>query len=485
VASVAVGDKGLRSRQPSAGDETDEEQRTGAPADVAVRSAPPWLISATVHLLILILLALASVAKDDKPYLSLQAVVADTLGEQLIEDDLQSALLKVPLPETAEPLLSKDLTPAEIPFAAPPNVAIDPSGTAASSDIQAPSIGLALTGREKGAREALLAAYGGNELTEGAVTAGLAWLARQQDTRTGLWSLRGPYANGSMTENRVAATAMALLAFQGNGNTHKAGTHSRFVARGMEALLKNQGPDGDFFPDAEGSFNHPMYSRAIALIAICELYGMTKDAKYRQRAQRALDYAVKSQSPELGGWRYVPCEDSDTSVTGWFVMALQSGLMAGLDVPTPTLDRVRKYLDSATTDGVRYAYRPGAEPSVTMTAEALLCRQYLGWPRDEPRLREGVKYLLANPVTYKDQNTYYWYYATQVLHHMGGKEWDQWNRVMREQVPKQQVKEGKERGSWEPGHDGTWGPMAGRLYTTCLSLYLLEVYYRHLPLYKH
>jgi hypothetical protein len=25
--------------------------------------------------------------------------------------------------------------------------------------------------------------------------------------------------------------------------------------------------------------------------------------------------------------------------------------------------------------------------------------------------------------------------------------------------------------------------MAGRLYTTCLSTYMLEVYYRHLPLY--
>ena len=67
---------------------------------------------------------------------------------------------------------------------------------------------------------------------------------------------------------------------------------------------------------------------------------------------------------------------------------------------------------------------------------------------------------------------------------MGGSEWDRWNKVMREQVPTQQVKNGKEQGSWDPGHDGTWGPMAGRLYTTCLSIYLLEVYYRHLPLYQ-
>ena len=28
-----------------------------------------------------------------------------------------------------------------------------------------------------------------------------------------------------------------------------------------------------------------------------------------------------------------------------------------------------------------------------------------------------------------------------------------------------------------------WGGQAGRLYVTCLSTYMLEVYYRHLPLY--
>ena len=25
----------------------------------------------------------------------------------------------------------------------------------------------------------------------------------------------------------------------------------------------------------------------------------------------------------------------------------------------------------------------------------------------------------------------------------------------------------------------------GRLYTTCLCLYMLEIYYRHLPIYQH
>jgi hypothetical protein len=165
-------------------------------------------------------------------------------------------------------------------------------------------------------------------------------------------------------------------------------------------------------------------------------------------------------------------------------MALQSGLMAGLEVQSPTLDAVSKYLDMATPDGSFYSYQVNEEPTLPMTAEGLLCRQYLGWERDDPRLRAGVELLLENPVTYEDENVYYWYYATQVLHHMGGDEWDQWNNVMRQRVPERQTTDGPERGSWEPAND-RWGHHGGRLYTTCLSIYLLEVYYRHLPIYKH
>jgi hypothetical protein len=55
--------------------------------------------------------------------------------------------------------------------------------------------------------------------------------------------------------------------------------------------------------------------------------------------------------------------------------------------------------------------------------------------------------------------------------------------MMCQLLPKQQVKQGKERGSWDPEGDA-WGDVGGRLYVTCLSIYMLEVYYRHLPLYR-
>jgi hypothetical protein len=210
---------------------------------------------------------------------------------------------------------------------------------------------------------------------------------------------------------------------------------------------------------------------------------MTKDPAFLEPAQLAVDYAVKNQAPE-GGWRYTPGSDTDTSVTGWFVMALQSAMMAGLEVPSTTLDRIMQYLDSVSeADGSRYKYqqyRNGYSPA--MTAEALLCRQYIGWSRSDPRLIAGVEYLADNPIIWTDKDVYYWYYATQVMHHMEGDYWKEWNRVMKRVIPGYQETKGKEAGSWSNAGD-RWSNQGGRLYTTCLCTYMLEVYYRHLPVY--
>jgi hypothetical protein len=67
---------------------------------------------------------------------------------------------------------------------------------------------------------------------------------------------------------------------------------------------------------------------------------------------------------------------------------------------------------------------------------------------------------------------------------MDGDDWNRWNQVMRQAIPEAQTKTGNDRGSWPPAGD-RWGAHGGRLYVTCLSIYMLEVYYRHLPIYKY
>lgn len=459
-------------------DDPDAEER---PPDV-VKAAPPWLISMVVHMVLLIVMGLLYMVypRDDQP--KLEVVWAERLGEQTLDS---TVLTSSPEPiETLDTTWSQDLQLVEDPLAAPPTLEIDPlvTGMTATSDVAAPTIGMALSGREKGAKKALLAAYGGTKLTEEAVFKGLQWLKKNQ-RKDGSWSLAGPYSDGATQENSAAATAMALLAFQGAGNTHREGEFKDVVAKGWDWLLKQQDAEGNFV--RESIYNQRLYTQAQCTIAICELYGMTHDKKYQKPAQLAIDYAIKAQDPQLGGWRYTPRQDSDLSVTGWFVMALQSAMMAGLEVPSPNLDNISKFLDAAQhNDGAQYAYKVGQASTLPMTAEGLLCRQYLGWKHEDPRLRAGVALLLGTPIDYSDQNVYYWYYATQVVHHMGGQEWEQWNSVMRNALPNAQTKTGAEAGSWAPSSD-RWGANGGRLYVTCLSIYMLEVYYRHLPIYKH
>jgi hypothetical protein len=372
-----------------------------------------------------------------------------------------------------------------------PNVSdVAPNAVLPTGILNAPTtIGVALTGREPGMKEALLRSYGGTGKTEGAVALGLKWLAAQQHP-SGLWSLSGPYTGGTGAENIEAATAMALLAFQGAGYTPLGDPQHPFtqvVRRGWDALLKRLEADGRFFHEMPGT--HQLYTQAQCTIVLCELYAMTGEAQYFEAAQKAVDYCVRVQSPQ-GGWRYNPGDDSDMSVTGWMVMALQSARMGGIEVPSPVFEKIEEFLESVQRGddagydvGSRYSYQPRHGATLALSAEGLLCRQYLGWPRDDPRLAAGVDYLLANLPDWNKRNVYYWYYATQVLHHMEGKAWQTWNEEMRQLLPDHQEKRGRERGSWDPRGD-RWGDAGGRLYVTCLSLCILEVYYRHLPLYR-
>lgn len=465
----------------------DDQQGEEEFSSVALKNSPPWLISAAFHMLLLIILGLLVMSMRDRNQIQLDftPVYAEQLGEQL-EFDSPFGMDNIDAIE--EPIFSiSDLPEVKDPFAAPTELEIQPDGSVATSDIEAPSIGLALKGREEGAKKSLLGRYGGTALTEAAVGRGLDWLARNQ-LKGGSWSLKGPYSGGVPADfdNPVAATAMALLAFQGAGNTHKKGKFRQNVVSGWKWLLNEQDNKGNFFH--EGGFNHKFYTQGMCTIAICELYGMTKDPKYKEAAERAVQYCLDSQSPQ-GGWRYAARSDSDVSVTGWIVMALQSARMAGLEVPAENLRRVEGFLDKvAREDGSRYPYQRDGEIKLSMTAEALLCRQYLGWDRDDPRLVAGVEWITSpeNLVNYnKGRDVYTWYYATQVAHHMEGDYWKRWNAVMRQALPEQQVKRGRENGSWDPEQPtmDQWAPHGGRLYVTALSLYMLQVYYRHLPVY--
>jgi hypothetical protein len=473
-----------------------EEDAPDGPLESFVTSTPPWLISLVIHIGIMLGLGLivleAQPRRDPGIEVDLSGRTVEDgdnlpVGEQLTDptqtistqgpDDVSESTTGAAAVTSATPDASAEA------LAGLPALDMSNGGMLPMASVEGPAIGLALTGREPGMKQALLKAFGGTGKTEGAVSAGLKWLANHQE-KSGLWSLSGPYTDGSRGDNDAAATGLALIAFQGAGFTPKSDPKDPFtpvVKRGWNALIKKMDDDGKFFQDI--SSNQQLYTQAICTIALCELFGMTDDYQYKEAAQKAVDYCQKIQSPE-GGWRYEPGIDSDMSVTGWFVMALQSARMAGLEVKSPVFGHIEEFLDSVSREGgSQYAYRVRDGATLSLSAEGLLCREYLGWKHDDPRLETGIGYLSSNPPDWGKRNVYYWYYATQVLHHYEGKPWQEWNEEMRKLLPEKQVKSGKERGSWDPDGD-RWGRDGGRLYVTCLSLYIMEVYYRHLPLYQ-
>jgi hypothetical protein len=347
-----------------------------------------------------------------------------------------------------------------------------------------------LSMRTSEARREAAKLQGGSAESENAVERGLAWLARNQYP-DGHWSIDDfpgePDADTVQGSFRAdsAATGLALLAYLGAGYTHQAGKYQDVVSRGVQWLLKRQKPDGDLF--AEESDFVQFYSHGMASIALCEVYGLTRDSALKAPAQNALSFIVASQHPEFGGWRYRARFESDTSVSGWQLMALKSGEMAGLTVPKDAYARIGKWLDSVQSKTLtgQFSYHPTREPSPAMTAEALLMRQYLGAKRDDAQLVAGADFLRTRLPDSGQRDSYYWYYATQVMFHMQGENWNAWNTSLRDSLVETQSKEGTASGSWDPLRPTPekWSSAGGQHYLTCLNLLMLEVYYRHLPLY--
>jgi hypothetical protein len=502
------------------------------------RLAPAWVISAAAHAILLSLLVASSLLTIS------QAQTATVEPQQVIEvNDEESPVIDSPTvgihpdvppgldlpPVEGEVVVPGQLNPDQAPGIpgapdlpaadVPPPPGLGPNGLGGArlsegpghappndmpGGMGGPEIPVGFRGRGADTRERRALEGGGSQQSEAAVAAGLLFLAQHQ-AADGHWSLdrwdrdyhKDPVPSAAPTpyrgtglgqKNDVAGTAFGLLPFLGAGYTHKPpppGTKPRHadyrktVLAGLRYLLGQQ--------TREGEFPGGMYAHGLATIAVCEAYGMTADPALKRAAQRALDFIVSAQDPAGGGWRYAPRQGSDTSVTGWEVMALKSGQMAGLNVPSATLRGAEKWLDSCmTSDKGGYGYT-GPQETPTMTAVGLLCRMYFGWGPKNPGLLAGVKKLKAYPPG-SIHSLYYEYYATQVMYHMGGEDFGAWNPRMRDLLLATQdkgddPKRPQQKGSWDPRSD-VHEAVGGRVMITSLSLLTLEVYYRYLPLYR-
>ncbi|MEL7499237.1 MAG: hypothetical protein AAFN77_16640 [Planctomycetota bacterium] len=348
--------------------------------------------------------------------------------------------------------------------------------------------------------------------TEAAIQLGLEFLARNQSP-DGSWSLSGFDREApqylTQLDSDTAATGLAVLAFQGAGYNHREYKYARQLEKAVDWLIENQSDDGGLYVATDKKSNDAcrLYSHGIASLALTEAYGMTQDPRLEKPAQKALDYIAATQDGRKGGWRYFDQpgkRSADTSVSGWMMMAMQSGRLAGLKINATTFDGIEDWLDVAADPDNQslYRYNPyavdskgvsriqGRRPSASMTSVGLLMRIYAGWKKDDPRLLAGADYLLKTQMpsdsTPQLRDTYYWYYATQVLKHVDGPHWEQWDSKLRPLLTRSQEKTGDMAGSWHPYRPvpDRWGSFGGRIYVTSMNLLSLEVRHRLLPLYQ-
>jgi len=337
---------------------------------------------------------------------------------------------------------------------------------------------------------------GGTAASEAAVEAALNWLAKNQNP-AGFWDADAHGAgqvktdeNGTDRRNAgktadSGVTALAVLAFHGAGYTRDEGPPTRTVDRALTWLVANQRDDG-YLGGTAANFEK-MYCHGMATYALAEAYGMRSDPaddRLRRPLEKAVGYIAAQQGAD-GGWRYAPGQAGDMSMFGWQLMALRSADIAGVPVPPAAKTKAIRFLKDRSlgeSGGLAAYLAIDPQPTPSMTAEALFCKQMLGITRSNPASVEAVAYLLETAPRRSKLDLYYWYYGTLAMYQYGGPAWEKWNAALRDLLVAEQVKDGAAAGSWEPRD--AWGPYGGRVYSTAVAALSLEVYYRFLPLYR-
>ena len=498
--------------------------QTGAPGQswieraVANRPVRATYASLVAHVLVLLLLALfVSRPRNDSHPLVITLRLADASGPHELAGELEiPGGDPVDAPGADQPQPAADDPPAGEAPAALANAAVAPEATeplpitpAAGDDRGSPdeapaaagaaeSVGAAASntapaarrgqaagdlfaGRSEAGRARGVAARGGSSASEAAVARGLEWLARHQ-AADGSWRFDlsgcrcdGACQNPGSVRSTTAATGIALLPFLGAGQTHERGEHAQTVTRGLYYLMSKMQATPRGGDLSEGT----MYGHGVATLALAEALGMTRDRMLVPYVRDAVRFLETSQDMHGGGWRYLPGQPGDTTVTAWQLAALKSAALAGVAVPSPTIHGICEFLDRVQVhggEGYGYIAPQGNRPCTS--AIGLLCRVYTGWPEQATLDRGLTKLTTRGP---NREAVYQNFYLSQALLLRNHAAWPRWNAKNRDQLVARQDGGGHEAGSWT-FTDADTVP-GGRLGHTALALLTLEVYYRLLPIY--
>lgn len=299
-----------------------------------------------------------------------------------------------------------------------------------------------------------------------AVAKGLAGLANLQ-AKDGSWG-------APEFQEHTGITALACIAFLAHGDVPGRGRYGDVVQRGLNFILKSATPSGLIAADTS---HGPMYSQGFATLFLGEVYGETNDPRVRPVLLKAVRLIVNSQN-KRGGWRYYPIPmPGDISVTICQIMALRSARNAGIAVPKKTIDKAIKFVKACQNPGDGgFNYMLNGGGSAFPRSAAGVAALYYAGVYHGGALNRGLHYLLnVEPTIGPNGSAHYFYgnyYAVQAMYMAGGKYWAQWFPHIRQQLLSLQ------------GHDGMWQSPYGKAYGTAMSLIILQVPNRLLPIFQ-
>lgn len=276
--------------------------------------------------------------------------------------------------------------------------------------------------------------------------------------------------------------ALVGMAFLSKGHLPTDGPHAASLNRCIDFVLGSQKPDGVFERGHAGS--GPMYAHNIATLFLSEVSGMvdpSRQARIESALPRALSLilraqAVKKDERNQGGWRYHPgSSDSDTSCSGWALMALRSAKLNGAAVPDQAIADAVAYLRRHQhAEKGCFGYTGRDDHARSLTGMGLLCLELCGL-HGSPESTRAAEYVMR---TFRDlpgdQFEFYGnYYNAQGMFQIGGRYWSEYAGWMYDTYLKKQDADG----SWDSRE-------AGRIYGTAMMALAFTVPYRQLPIYQ-
>jgi len=217
---------------------------------------------------------------------------------------------------------------------------------------------------------------------------------------------------------------------------------------------------------------------------------MLPDPKVKAAAQKGIDYLLSLKSePNIHYGTNENGAPKSMSVMGWMMMAFKSAKIAELKISDDIFTKYRARLEELTEkdqsgNPVSVAYmQKGSGITKAMSAVGMLIYEYTGSKRFD---LDGLADTLLKEVPTWQNNTdkfYYWYYGTLAMFQYGGDKWKTWNNALMPTLINNQRKGGPLDGSIND-IDGSWDPVKhwnsyGRVYTTAMGAFCLEIYYRY------